>query len=111
MRQIVSWVHRDDVLNAMEFLQTLPLEQVDGVYNLCAPAPCSQGAFMQAAAHAMHLRLRLPLATPAWVLRWILGEQAGLLVCGQRVIPRRLLDLGFQFRWPVLAPALQDCLG
>jgi len=52
----------------------------------------------------------LPAPVPQWVLKLALGEQAGLLVQGQRVIPRRLLDLGYQFRWPTLSSALKDCL-
>lgn len=109
-RQVVSWVHRDDVIGAIEYLQTLPPAQAEGVYNLCAPEPCSQAAFMKAAAHGMRSRLRLPVATPAWLLQLALGEQAGLLTQGQRVVPHRLLDSGYQFQWPVLSGALEDCL-
>jgi uncharacterized protein (TIGR01777 family) len=109
-RQAISWVHRDDVLAAIEFLQTLPTGQVDGIYNLCAPQPCTQVDFIKAVAHGMQSRVLLPLSAPAWVLRLVLGEQASLLLQGQRVIPRRLIDLGYQFHFATLDAALEDCL-
>lgn len=109
-RQIVSWVHLNDVLGVIEYLQSLPLEQVSDFYNLCAPQPCSQAEFMQEARRWIGPGKYLPLSIPGWVLKFALGEQAELLTKGQRVIPTRLLNLGYQFRWPRLALALEDCL-
>ncbi|MBI1835282.1 MAG: DUF1731 domain-containing protein, partial [Burkholderiales bacterium] len=48
------------------------------------------------------------LPTPAFFLRILLGEQADLLVEGQRVTPPRLLETGFQFQYPNLTGALID---
>ncbi|MBI3714363.1 MAG: DUF1731 domain-containing protein, partial [Burkholderiales bacterium] len=48
--------------------------------------------------------------TPAFLLRTLLGEQADLLVEGQRVTPRRLLETGFQFQYPTLSAALKSLL-
>jgi uncharacterized protein (TIGR01777 family) len=108
--QIISWVHLDDVLGVIEFLQSLPPTCANGFYNLCAPQPSSQEKFMQEARRWIGPAAHLPLPVPGWILRLALGEQAGLLVQGQRVIPRRLLDLGYQFRWPALSLALEACL-
>lgn len=110
-RQIVSWVHLDDVLGAMDFVQSLPPAQASGVFNLTAPQPVSQAQFMDAARACMRPAVCVPLAVPAWVLQLALGEQAGLLVQGQRVLPQRLLQLGYTFRWPALDQALAACLG
>jgi NAD dependent epimerase/dehydratase family enzyme len=41
-------------------------------------------------------------------MRWLLGEQADLLLEGQRVIPHNLLSAGFQFEFPTIASALAD---
>ena len=109
-RQTVSWVHLDDVLGAIQFLLTRPAQEADGIYNLCAPVPCTQEVFMATAAEVLQARVLVPLATPACVLRVILGEQSSLLLQGQRVVPARLSAVGYQFRWPALASALQDCL-
>ena len=109
-RQIISWVHLDDVLGVIDFLQSRPVEQIRGVHNLCAPQPASQSEFMREAQRWIGPFAHLPAPVPQWVLKLALGEQAGLLVQGQRVIPLRLLDLGYQFRWPTLSSALKDCL-
>jgi hypothetical protein len=57
-------------------------------------------------ASALHRPYWFP--TPAFLLRWVLGEKATLVVDGQRVVPRRLLEAGFEFRFPSLASALDD---
>lgn len=110
-QQGVSWVHLADVLGAIAHLMRLPAPRADAVFNLTAPEPCSQRQFMKLAAQVMGRRWLLPLSTPAWVLQSLLGEQASLLVQGQRVIPTRLLDSGYAFAFPQLLQALEDCVG
>ena len=109
-QQTVSWIHRDDVLGAIDFL--LAQSAAAGVqsYNLTAPAPCTQGTLVAAAAQAMGHRFTLPLAAPAGVLRVLMGAQAELLLEGQRVVPKHLLDAGFVFRHPTLDTALRACV-
>lgn len=109
-QQSVSWVHLADVLGAIAHVMRLPDAQAAGVFNLTAPEPCSQREFMRVAAQVMQRRWRLPLATPAWAIQGALGEQASLLLHGQRVVPRRLRDTGYSFVFPQLAPALKDCV-
>ncbi|QDL55350.1 TIGR01777 family oxidoreductase [Rhodoferax aquaticus] len=109
-QQVVSWVHLADVLGAVAHLMRLPAMQAQGVYNLTAPQACSQHMFMQVAAQAMHRSWALPLPTPAWVLRVLMGEQAGLLLEGQRVAPTRLLGSGYRFAYGDVAAALKHCL-
>jgi len=48
------------------------------------------------------------MPTPSFALRLLFGEMATVLLEGQRVIPRRLLDLGFSFRFPEAESALRD---
>lgn len=109
-QQTVSWVHLTDVLGAIAHVMCLPDAQADGAFNLTAPQPCSQQEFMQVAAQVMARRWLLPIATPAWLLRGVLGEQASLLLQGQRVVPTRLLETGYRFAFAQLAPALTDCV-
>jgi uncharacterized protein (TIGR01777 family) len=106
-RQWLSWVHRDDVLAAMEFL--LENEELAGAFNLTAPEPVTNKGFCLALRH--HLRAIGCLPVPGLVLRLALGEMAGeLLLNGQRVIPRRLQEAGFQFRYNSLTEALPKLL-
>lgn len=48
---------------------------------------------------------------PAWVLRLMVGEMAHLYLTGQRVIPKRLLETGYRFRYPELSAALANIVG
>ena len=59
---------------------------------------------------ASQLRRPAFLAVPAWFLSVVLGEMARLLVKGQRVIPARLNEQGFKFRYPLLSDALGNVL-
>ena len=109
-QQVISWVHRDDVIRAILHLLELPPEQASGAFNLTAPEPARQGVLIRAAAQALGRRLTLPLPAPAPVLKLLLGEQASLLLEGQRVVPRRLLDSGFVFQYAEVGQALRDCV-
>jgi len=109
-QQIVSWIHRDDVLAAIDFLLAQGAAAGVQSYNLTAPTPCTQSALIAAAANAMGRRFALPLAAPAGVLRLLMGAQAELLLEGQRVVPTRLLEAGFVFRHPTLDTALRACI-
>ena len=103
-RQWMSWIHITDMIRIIEM--TLEEARWKGAINAVAPAPERQGEFQRALARTMrrwHL-LRIPGA----VLNAALGEMAQLLVKGQRVAPRRLLDGGFEFRHYTLASALRD---
>ncbi|MGK5078156.1 TIGR01777 family oxidoreductase [Janthinobacterium sp. HLX7-2] len=106
-RQWMSWVHVHDVIGAIAHLARRSEEQlVSGAYNFCAPQAIEQRRFAQVAGAVLHRPAFMP--TPAWGMRTLLGEQADLLVEGQRVAPRRLLDDGFVFRYPQLEGALRS---
>jgi uncharacterized protein (TIGR01777 family) len=105
--QWLSWVHRDDVLAAVEFL--LENEELAGAFNLTAPEPVTNKGFCMALRHHLHPIACLPV--PGLLLRLALGEMANeLLLKGQRVVPRRLQEAGFQFRYNSLAEALPSLL-
>ncbi len=105
--QWFSWIHIADLAAAVSFL----LEGVElaGAVNFCAPEPVTQRDFAAALGRVLGRPSFFP--APAFALRLALGEAADLLLAGQRAIPRRLLEAGFRFRYPVLAQALEDLLG
>jgi uncharacterized protein (TIGR01777 family) len=106
-RQWLSWIHRDDVLRAMEFL--LDEESLSGAFNLTAPEPVTNRDFSEALRGELGGWLSLPV--PGLVMRLALGEMAEeLLLNGQRVVPRRLQEAGFEFRYNTLAEALPRLL-
>lgn len=106
--QPVAWIHIDDAVAAVRFLAA---QTHSGwrAYNLTAPDPSTQLDFARAAAQRLHRPLLFSL--PEKPLRLLLGEQADLLLDGQRVRPQALLQQGFRFRFPDIVSALADLLG
>jgi uncharacterized protein (TIGR01777 family) len=106
--QYVSWIHIDDWLAMIMWALATPL--VSGAINVTSPAPVTNAEFSEA--YAGVLRRPSWLRVPAFALRLIFGEMAGaLLIRGQRVIPRRALDLGFRFEYPTVAEAMRAVVG
>jgi uncharacterized protein (TIGR01777 family) len=103
-RQIMSWIHRHDYLNALLFL----LDQANcrGAFNLTAPTPVSNREFTAVLARSLHRKALL--VTPEWALKPVLGERSLLLFGGQRVLPAALQAQGFDFRFTALADALEN---
>lgn len=111
--QWLSWVHIDDLLRALAHAwQALERDGAGtgaAAYNVTAPEPVRQRDFSQIAAAVLRRPNLLP--TPGWPVRLLLGEQADLLLEGQRVVPARLQREGFSFRYPQLREALQVLAG
>lgn len=105
-RQYYSWVHIDDVLDAMSFL--LENESTSGIYNLTAPHPLPQKEVMQAIGKVIGRPSFMP--APAFALRAVLGEVSDLVLEGQRVKPARLQEAGYSFKFEDVNDALMDLL-
>jgi len=105
-RQWMSWVHIDDYV-AMA-LRLLRDETMRGPYNMTSPCPVTNAEFT--ATLATVLRRPAPFVAPAALLRLTMGESAGMLLEGQRMLPKRLLAAGLTFRFGALGAALQDLL-
>ena len=105
-QQILSWIHIRDEVAAIIFL--LENEKMEGIFNLTAPEPHSNKVFGKILGQV----LKRPswLLLPGFVMRLIFGEVASVILEGQRVIPSKLIDSGFQFGFPKLKPALEDLL-
>ncbi len=101
------WLHMADEIGAIRFLMDNPSAQ--GAFNLSAPNPVRMANFGRTLARVMGRPFLIP--TPAFALRLMMGELAdGLLLAGQREIPKRLEQLGYSFKYPQLEPALRDVL-
>lgn len=101
-KQVISWVHIDDVVRAFHFLFDRP--QIRGAVNVTSPNPVTQAEFAKALANAMNRPLFLK--TPAFVIRLLFGEMGEyLLLRGQRVVPKRLQEEGFEFNHPHIEDA------
>ncbi|QHH92722.1 TIGR01777 family protein [Acinetobacter gyllenbergii] len=105
-QQPVVWIHIQDVLNAIVFL--LQSNHSQKAYNLVAPEHVNQQQFAETAAHI--LKRKPFIVMPKCVFRSILGEQSQLILNGQYVVPKALLEQGFQFQYPDLNVALTEIL-
>lgn len=103
-QQVMSWIHLQDWINAALFLLTH--NELSGPFNLTSPNPVNNKMFTKALAGALHRPafFRVPCCT----LKLMMGEAAELLCQGQRVVPRKLLDAGYQFVFPDIDQALAE---
>jgi uncharacterized protein (TIGR01777 family) len=109
-RQWLSWVHVHDLIRAMAHVWTETEKAASPAaaqaFNFTAPGALRQEDFTRIAASVLHRPCWMP--TPAAPVRLLLGEQADLLLEGQRVVPARLLQSGFRFMFPDARSALTD---
>jgi len=103
-RQWFSWVHAHDLVEAFIFL--LQKKDISGAVNLCSPQPVRNKELGNAIGRVLHRPSFLP--APGFMIKLILGEFGSVLLEGQRVIPRRLLDAGFKFKYPEIDEALKS---
>ncbi|GAA4735038.1 TIGR01777 family oxidoreductase [Isoptericola chiayiensis] len=106
-RQKFSWVHVEDVVRAVQFLEEH--DELAGPVNVAAPHPSDNRTLMADLRRAVGTRVGVP--APRWLLEpamWALRNESELLLKSRWVLPRRLLDAGFTFRWPDLASAVDD---
>ena len=92
-QQIMSWIHIDDMVQAMGYLLTTPT--IQGAVNFTAPNPASNAVFSKAYADSLHRPCLFTV--PKLALRVLMGESADLLLYGQHVVPKALLDHGYDF--------------
>jgi uncharacterized protein (TIGR01777 family) len=103
-RQVMSWISLSDEIAAVRFL--LDRKDISGPVNLTAPAPVTNAEFTAALTAAVGRRDLPFLRVPASVLRLALGEAAIELLTSTRVRPGRLLEAGYEFRYPALPETL-----
>ncbi len=105
--QFVSWVHSLDFCRAVEFL--IDREDLQGPVNIASPNPISNREFMRIFRQAFHKKIGLPATR--WMLEigaFVLRTETELLLKSRRVIPGRLLEHGFEFRFVDWRSALID---
>lgn len=106
-RQYLSWIHLDDLCRM--FVQAIEREDMNGVYNAVGLRPVTNKELTLAIAKVMKKPLWLP-AVPGFVLQWMLGGMADLILNGSQVSARKIVQTGFVFSYPGLPEALQNLL-
>ncbi|WP_316570303.1 TIGR01777 family oxidoreductase [Neobacillus sp. YIM B06451] len=103
-RQWVSWIHLDDTVFGILF--AIENEGVSGPVNFTAPEAVPMKGFGKTVGKVLGRPHWLPV--PGFALKLLLGEMSTLVLEGQRVMPKKLLDTGYNFRFPELEPALKN---
>lgn len=106
-KQFISWIHEEDFLNAIEFL--INNEKAFGPYNFAAPEPIPNNVFMQLLRKHLNVIIGLPAAK--WMLEigaFFIKTETELILKSRRVVPTKLLNEGFVFKYPSVESALKN---
>jgi len=106
-QQFISWIHINDMVNAIIFL--LENNQEKGPYNLTSPEPVTNRLFSKALAKALHRPCWFRI--PAKVISTVMGESSALILGSQRAEPKRLLEAGFNFEYTEIRETMADIFG
>ena len=105
--QFMSWIHEYDMAQIIKF--ALENKEIQGVYNSVAPNPVTNKEFTKHAAKILEKSILLP-AIPGFLLKWILGERASMILGGNKVSSEKILNAGFNFKYNNINEALSDLL-
>ncbi|MFA6222463.1 MAG: TIGR01777 family oxidoreductase [Desulfomonilaceae bacterium] len=105
-RQWMSWIHLQDLCRAALFVAENPA--VEGPVNFCSPEPVTNKNLAEEIGKILHRPSFIP--APGLVIRLALGEFGSVILKGQRILPRKLINHGFQFSFSSVRSALTDLL-
>ena len=106
-RQYLSWIHGADFIRAVYWI--IERDTLSGAVNLASPDPLPNAEFLRVLREAWGTSLGLP--APEWLLRigtWALRTETELVLKSRRVVPTRLLQDGFELRFPQWTDAAED---
>lgn len=106
--QWISWLHSADLLRAVDFLRDVDIE---GVVHITAPNPIQNAEMMRTLRHALHRPWSPPSPKPfVHIGAKFMHTDPALALTGRRCVPQRLLDAGFEFKFPTFAEAMADVI-
>jgi uncharacterized protein (TIGR01777 family) len=101
-KQVMSWIHVEDLADLYTY--AIENENVSGIMNATAPNPVSNAQFAKTLGKVLN---RPAFAwAPGFALELVLGEMSTIVLDGQYVMPKRALELGFNFKYPRVDQAL-----
>jgi uncharacterized protein len=106
-KQMYSWIHIEDTCRIIEWL--FEHNELEGTFNCSAPNPVTNGTFMEILRKASGTLFALPAYT--WMIKlgvWFIGTEAELVLKSRWVVPTKLLETGYVFKYAFLDQALQD---
>jgi hypothetical protein len=106
-RQFMSWIHDEDFVAAVHWL--IDRDDIDGMVNVASPNPLPNAEFMRLLRDACGMPCGLPAS--AWMLEIgavFMRTETELILKSRRVIPGRLVENGFTFKYPGWEAAVRD---
>lgn len=103
-KQFIPYVHIMDLYHALKW--AIETSSALGIFNLVAPQITTNNEFTDNLATVLNRRAFIPV--PQAILHLFFGEGMQTLLCGQHVIPQRLLEAGFEFQFPTVKIALES---
>lgn len=107
--QRYSWIHITDSFRIIEWIDSH--NEMQGTYNCSSPNPVTNKEFMLALRRLTGNRMGLPVSSRMLKIgAWLIGTDAELVLKSRWVLPSRLLESGFHFKYPLLADAFEEIL-
>ncbi|MDW0116518.1 TIGR01777 family oxidoreductase [Sporosarcina thermotolerans] len=107
--QMFSWIHIEDLYRIVLFIKEN--EQLEGVFNCAAPTPITNRELM--AQFRKRMNRKFGLSSPKWMLEMgavFIGTETELILKSRWVVPERLKNEGFHFKFETIEKALQQIL-
>jgi hypothetical protein len=105
--QWFSWIHQQDLVNIFLFL--MDTKDISGPINASAPNPVRNRELTKVLGQVLKKPTFMP-PVPGFLIKLIMGEFGSVLLKGQKVVPRKLIDMGFRYQYPSIREALEDLL-
>jgi hypothetical protein len=108
-RQMFSWIHIEDLFQILLFIQGH--RELNGVYNCSAPSPVTNKELMKMFRTVTNTKIGLP--SPAWLLKLgavVIKTETELILKSRWVVPEKLLEAGYHFKYPTIDLALENIL-
>jgi uncharacterized protein (TIGR01777 family) len=105
-KQMYSWIHEKDLCNVLLFLSS---NSIRGAFNTTAPHPVNMDTLFNAM--LLHKPAYLKMHVPEWLLKLVLGEMSIEVTKSTNVSCKKLLDHGFEFKYPTIDDCMKDLLG
>lgn len=108
-KQYVSWLHENDFISIVDFF--ISNESTAGVYNVTAPEPIPNSEFMKVLRDVVGADFGVPM--PKWLLEvgaFIIRTETELILKSRRVVPKKLLEAGYPFRFDTIEKSLANLI-
>ncbi len=108
-KQMYSWIHIEDTCRIIDWL--FDHKELEGTFNCSSPNPVTNEAFMKNLRHVTNTTVGLPAYT--WMLKlgaWVIGTETELVLKSRWVVPTKLLESGYTFKYPLITEALQNVI-